>query len=140
MRFHRPVDSKFPISSPFGTIRKLTLYNNQEKKHNGIDFATPEGTFVYSLCDGSIFQAGWQDKGDEKKGFGLRVWQITKIGDDYFDVFYAHLSKIECKCGDEKMPGGIIGFSGNTGSSTGPHLHVGLRNRRTQEWCNIEFL
>jgi len=138
----RPVNSSFPISSPFGVTRKLSVYKNQEKTHNGIDFAVPVGTPVYSVCGGRIFAAGWQAEHDQKAGFGLRIWQVAEIDGVVYHIFYAHLSKLLCKAGDvlESDFQKIIGESGNTGSSTGPHLHVGMRDAKTMEWHNMEFV
>ena len=85
----------------------------------GIDVAAPAGTPVYATAAGVIRKAG------EEKGWGKLV--IMEHGDGY-NSFYAHLSEIEVEYGTRVLKGQVIGRVGNTGQSTGPHLHYEVRH------------
>jgi murein DD-endopeptidase MepM/ murein hydrolase activator NlpD len=85
------------------------------KMHEGNDFGTPVGTPVHSMSSGTITFAGWEG------GYGNKL-EIT-----YWDgtvSVYGHLSRIEVSVGDQVAPGDVVALSGNTGHSTGPHLHL----------------
>jgi murein DD-endopeptidase MepM/ murein hydrolase activator NlpD len=85
--------------------------------HTGVDFAVPEGTNVLAVADGKIEAANWG------KAYGTQL--VQKVEGGWF--IYAHLSKALVKPGDKVKKGQHIAESGNTGNSTGPHLHVELR-------------
>src|SRR5690349_15588244 len=85
------------------------------KMHEGDDFGTPVGTPVHSMSSGTITFAGWEG------GYGNKV-EIT-----YWDgtvSVYGHLSSIRVSVGQGVAPGDVVALSGNTGHSTGPHLHL----------------
>lgn len=82
--------------------------------HNGLDWGCPQGTHVYAAHDGIAVQGS-----DSSGGVGITVNGLE------CKTVYWHLSKI-MKTGDVKA-GDLIGLSGNTGFSTGPHLHFGLK-------------
>lgn len=84
--------------------------------HNGQDWGVPEGTRIVAPHGGKIIEAQF-DAG----GYGNYV----KIEDAYQGSVLAHLSKISVKVGDVLIEGNEIGISGNTGNSTGAHLHWG---------------
>ena len=88
--------------------------------HNGIDLRCKVGTPVFSPCEGEV-KTG--DEGEE--GYGLHV----KIREKIFgrEIVIAHLSELAVKNGQYLKLGELIGLSGDTGFSTGPHLHIGLR-------------
>lgn len=86
--------------------------------HTGVDFAVPVGTPVYAVADGKIENANWG------KSYGTQAVQSVNGG----FVIYAHLSSLVVKPGQAVKRGDLIGKSGNTGNSTGPHLHFELRN------------
>lgn len=131
----RPVGEKFPISSPFA---QRTI-NGKQEYHNGIDFAVPAGTPIQAVIEGQIFRADWQDREDKQVGFGLRIWQVATISGMTYDVFYGHCSELLVKEGDHVTKGQIIAKSGNTGRSTGPHLHMGFRRAKDGQWCDVVF-
>lgn len=131
----RPVPSQFKISSKFGT----RVLNGRSEFHKGIDFACPVGTPVQAVADGKVYRAGWENPDDPKQGFGLRVMQRVRIaGTDYF-VFYAHLNEVRCEADQILKTGQVVGLSGHTGRSTGPHLHLGCRQSDTSEYQDMEF-
>lgn len=131
----RPVDGKWPISSHMG---QRTI-NGKEERHNGIDFACPVGTEVYAAADGFVYQTGLQDMKDPGMGYGLRVWQEAKVGADVFYIWYGHLSQILVQEHGIIKTGDLIGVSGNTGRSTGPHLHLGIRKKNTSVYYDADF-
>ena len=86
--------------------------------HTGIDFACAVGTDVFAVCDGKIEKGSWGD------AYGTHL--IQKVPGGW--VIYAHLSKALVKGGATVKQGQLIGKSGNTGNSSGPHLHFEFRN------------
>ena len=107
--FHFPCDRGVK-SSPYGW--------RWERPHGGIDFALNTGEPIYSVFDGVVRVA--QVNG----GYGnmILVRHFNNL-----ETLYAHLSKMIVKVGQEVKAGDIIGYSGNTGFSTGPHLHFECR-------------
>jgi murein DD-endopeptidase MepM/ murein hydrolase activator NlpD len=89
--------------------------------HKGIDVALPVGTPLKAVMDGTVSKA---QSGSGSHSYGLYV-VIEHSGGK--STLYAHMSKINVKVGDKVTKGQIIGLSGNTGHSTGPHLHFELR-------------
>lgn len=88
-------------------------------KHAGIDYAVPIGTSVAAASSGVVAYAG------NMSGYGLTV-DIDHGGGN--STRYAHLSSIPVRIGQKVTAGQTIGLSGNTGNSTGPHLHFELRD------------
>ena len=86
--------------------------------HKGIDLAAPVGTAVKASDGGRVIQAGWDG------GYGYSIEIDHGRG---FTTKYAHLSKIYVSVGEEVSQYKTIGASGNTGNSTGPHLHFEIR-------------
>jgi murein DD-endopeptidase MepM/ murein hydrolase activator NlpD len=87
--------------------------------HTGVDYAVPVGTDVLAVADGVIDPATWG------KSYGVQL--VQKLDGGWF--IYAHLSKTLVKPGDKVKEGQVIAKSGNTGNSTGPHLHAELRSK-----------
>lgn len=129
----RPVTED--ISSPLGP----RMIANSKEFHRGIDFATPIGTPVRAVADGYCFRAGWESESDRKKGFGLRVWHEFTYNGRKFYAWYAHLSVLTVKSGDLIGKGQVVGLSGNTGRSTGPHLHMQFRELNTNLIYDVEW-
>jgi len=100
------------ISSGFGMrIHPLT---QKYQMHQGIDIAMPTGTRIHAAESGRVAFAGHKD------GYGQAV--VIEHPDGY-QTIYGHLSDIGVEAGDVVRRGEILGLSGNTGRSTGPHLH-----------------
>lgn len=85
--------------------------------HKGLDIGFPIGTKVYACEKGTVIHAGWSG------GFGKLI--IVDHGNG-MQTYYAHLSKINTAKGMKVVRGQNIGEVGNTGNSTGPHLHLGV--------------
>ncbi len=103
-----------PAGRPVGG----TITQGYTGSHNGIDFGVVVGTEVKSTMAGEVVYAGWNDQ-----GYGNLV--IVENGG--YRTYYAHLSSIPVQVGDQVLAGNTIGLSGNTGNSTGPHLHYEIR-------------
>jgi murein DD-endopeptidase MepM/ murein hydrolase activator NlpD len=86
--------------------------------HTGVDFAVPVGTDIIAVADGKIENATW--------GASYGTQLVQKVDGGW--VIYAHLSKALVKAGDVVKKGQHIGESGNTGNSSGPHLHFEMRD------------
>src|SRR5699024_10455264 len=99
----------YPITSRFG--------RRWGRNHNGVDFGFPHGSTVKSQTSGKVKQAGWYG------GYGKAV----TVKSDILDIIYAYLSSISKKVCDKVTKGSKIGLCGNTGNSTGPHLHYEVR-------------
>jgi len=89
------------------------------KFHEGIDFTAPVGTDIYATGDGTVTSVEFS-----RSGYGNCI--IINHGFGYQTV-YAHLSKMNVKKGEKVKRGQVIGFVGNTGKSTSPHLHYEVR-------------
>jgi murein DD-endopeptidase MepM/ murein hydrolase activator NlpD len=87
--------------------------------HTGVDYAQPVGTPVHAVADGTVANANWG------KSYGIQI--VQNLGDGTFCI-YAHLSKSNKKAGESIKKGELIGYVGNTGNSTGAHLHFERRN------------
>jgi murein DD-endopeptidase MepM/ murein hydrolase activator NlpD len=117
--FSVPVATYTRISSPFGT-RRAYAGGPFSSYHEGTDFAVPAGTPVYAPAAGVVVLA----EPLTVRGNGIVI-------DHGWGVFtgYYHLSKIEVEVGQTVQPGDEIALSGNTGLSTGAHLHWDMRIR-----------
>jgi len=108
-----PIAGKLP-STPYKKLGKRW----SKGYHTGVDYAVPVGTDVLAIADGTIVGANWG------KSYGTQL--VCHIDGGW--IIYAHLSATLVKLGDTIKAGQVIAKSGNTGNSTGPHLHVELRN------------
>ncbi|MBU2961563.1 peptidoglycan DD-metalloendopeptidase family protein [Citreicella sp. C3M06] len=108
--FAVPLKDPFRFTSGFGY--------RWGRLHAGTDFAAPHGTAIYSTADGVVTWAGWQS------GYG----RLVKIKHEFgIETRYGHMSKIRVKVGQKVSRGDRIGDMGNTGRSTGTHLHYEVR-------------
>jgi len=110
MPFANPVKSAFRFTSGFGM--------RWGRLHAGTDFAAPIGTPIYATADGVVMSADWSS------GYG----RLIKIQHEFgIETRYAHLSAMHVKKGQRVSRGERIGDMGNSGRSTGPHLHYEVR-------------
>ncbi len=105
------------VGSHFGM--RMDPFYKVKKFHEGIDFTAPVGTEIYATGNGTILMAG-RDQG----GYGNEI--VIDHGYSYKTV-YAHLSRIFVRPGQQVLRGQVIGYVGNTGKSTSPHLHYEVR-------------
>ncbi|MCF3136046.1 M23 family metallopeptidase [Streptomyces olivochromogenes] len=94
-----------------------------QHKHSGQDFAVPIGTDVVAAHGGTVVKAGPNGAGDGP-AYGNAV--VIKHGNGTYSQ-YAHLSRVDVQPGQVVKTGQHIARSGNTGNSTGPHLHFEIR-------------
>ncbi len=107
-------------NTPFATANSQ-VYNG--RGHNGIDFGIPVGTKIFAVQDGIVLGTGNTDDGCPGASYGK--WVLLKHQNGLSSL-YAHLSSFTTKAGDTVKKGDVIALSGNTGYSTGPHLHFTL--------------
>ena len=120
-----PFDGTLPQTQDWNDPRYRSLYAQFGLMgHNGEDYACPEGTRIVAPHGGKVIEALF-----DPTGYGHYV----KLEDSVQGSVLAHLSTISVRVGDQLIEGNEIGFSGNTGFSTAPHLHWGYyrlpRNR-----------
>ena len=111
-----PLNREISITSPYGT-RKHPIFGTS-KFHNGIDLAAHYEN-VYSVLDGIVTETGWDDNGG---GNYIKIKHFNR-----FETTYLHLSEIYYRVGEHVKAGFIIAKSGNSGNSTGPHLHFSVK-------------
>lgn len=108
--FSIPVKANFRFTSGFGP--------RWGRLHAGTDFAGPIGTPIYATADGVVSDAGWSS------GYG----RLIKIRHEFgIETRYAHLNSMDVRVGQRVSRGDRIGAMGNSGRSTGPHLHYEVR-------------
>lgn len=112
-----PMDNYTRVSAPYG-YRTHPLFFTRHL-HTGVDFVTPIGTPVYATADGVVNSANFSTG-----GYGYLIKIEHSFG---FMTYYAHLGKIVVQKGTFVRRGQLIAYSGNTGYSTGPHLHYEIR-------------
>lgn len=105
------------VTSPFGI--RTDPFTKKRKRHNGLDLRA-DRCETYAMMHGIVVKVG-HDKVSGK-------YVTVRHGD--FSVSYCHLSECLVKNGDCVRPGDVVGISGNTGRSTGPHLHLTVRMGR----------
>ncbi len=106
------------ISSRYG--ERIHPISNLEAFHTGIDLKIKKGENVYSTADGVVFKIRNEDTG----GYGKFIIILHNYG---FSSLYGHLDDILVKEGQFISKNSVIGISGNTGNSTGPHLHYEVK-------------
>lgn len=126
MSVSMPLD-RMKVTSKYGMRRHPIYHKNMA--HNGIDLSVPTGTNVYAMMDGVV----------KRIGYDGRSGNFVVIDHGDYTVSYCHLSKVLVKTGEHVKAGQITCLSGNTGASTGSHLHYGLRDK-DGKWCNPQIL
>jgi murein DD-endopeptidase MepM/ murein hydrolase activator NlpD len=107
-----------PEGWPWGGVVTQAFHSG----HIGVDFGVVVGTPIQTTMDGKVAYAGWNNE-----GYGNLV--IVENGP--YKTYYAHLSEVDVKVGDTIQAGSVVGLSGSTGNSTGPHLHYEVRENGT---------
>ncbi|WP_234380366.1 M23 family metallopeptidase [Streptomyces sp. CMB-StM0423] len=109
-----PVDAEYRISARYGLPGDGWIAGY----HTGVDLAVPTGTPVYSVGPGEVHSTSTEG------AYGNHI--LVRMADGHY-VLYAHLDRMSVADGDRVEGGTRIGDSGNTGNSTGPHLHFEVR-------------
>ena len=103
------------LTSPFGYRRDP--FTGRKSFHSGIDLAAPTGTPIKVIMDGTVSQMSFS------RVFGNYVIVTHENG---YQTLYGHVSKFNAKRGQKLLQGDIVAFVGNTGMSTGPHVHLSI--------------
>lgn len=112
--FIRPVNVNIPLGDGL-KFREVHPVLGSPRWHHGQDFKAPPGTEVFATGAGTVSRAGWSPH-----GFG----NMVEIDHGYgFKTIYGHLSSVEVSVGQSVTRGYMLGLSGSTGISSGPHLH-----------------
>lgn len=117
-----PFLGKFVVTSQFGvrgTVKTQEGYAS--RNHKGVDLVSQGSLEVVSATDGIVKRAQWQN------GYGNYVWVANNDGTG---CIYAHLKEIKCKVGQAVTCKTLIGIEGNTGNSSGVHLHFGVSSKQ----------
>ncbi|MCK5819180.1 MAG: peptidoglycan DD-metalloendopeptidase family protein [Psychromonas sp.] len=114
----KPVSNRFRISSSFNP-RRLNPVTKRISPHNGTDFAVPIGTKVRATGDGVVLKS-------QKHHYAAGNYVVIQ-NSRHYSTRFLHLSKSFVKRGQRVKMGEVIALSGNTGRSTGPHLHFEFR-------------
>jgi len=117
--------------------------------HKGIDYRAAVGTPIYACVSGTVVHAG---RHVYRKGWGFSFGTHVIVDNARFPdgsaglwAGYCHMSKVNVRVGQKITKGALVGWSGNTGNSTGPHLHLQILSQRTwnpikhrnpQKWIN----
>ena len=126
-----PMPNNTKVSSPFNPHRWHPI-RGIYRPHYGTDFTAPIGTKVYAPANGTVLKTSYQ-----RGGAGYYI--IIKHTGGYSTV-YMHLSKALVRTGQQVSQGQVIALSGNTGGSTGPHLHYEVRiNGRAVDAMRVDL-
>ena len=112
-----PFHSRVRVTSPFNPSR-LHPVTGRVRPHNGVDFGMPVGSLVSAPSDGVVDKAGFS----RSAGYFIVLRHSSTVS-----TVYMHLSKLSVRPGQRVKQGAVIARSGNTGISTGPHLHYEVR-------------
>ena len=122
MSYRQPFQGEYPITQKYGEVIDGVTYKG--RPHSGIDYGCPSNTPILASGDGKVMYTG-----NDNDGYGKYI--IIEHPDGKATL-YAHLSKVICYIGKQVHQGEIIGYSGSTGNSTGPHLHFEAREKWNQ--------
>jgi murein DD-endopeptidase MepM/ murein hydrolase activator NlpD len=132
-----PPIAKGILQWPLDTVRITQYFGNTAfaqsgayngKGHNGIDFAASIGTPVHAALGGVVIGTGNTDAIHNSKGqqcYSFGKWVMVQHGNG-LSTMYAHFSQISVNQGQQVSTGQLLGYSGETGYATGPHLHFGV--------------
>lgn len=112
----------FPALNPLGGVN-YQFYQGFSPSHTGVDLSASPGTPIQAAGLGTVAYAGWNDY-----GYGRTV--VIAHGTTF--TLYAHLNSIAVQCGQQVNAGQVVGSVGNSGRSSGPHLHFEIRDANFQ--------
>lgn len=112
------VDWRNKISSNFGI--RVHPITGEKKMHDGVDIAVPTGTRLYSAVEGTVIKSYYSDSGGN---------MVTVQTDSGWTVTFMHMDSRAVTVGQTVQKGQYVGTSGNTGNSTGPHLHIQVHDQ-----------
>lgn len=107
---------KFRLTGEFGELSPVRNW----QPHSGIDLAIPENTTLRAISDGVVDRV-FDGSASIGKGLSIKFPDGTR-------AIYGHMNEVKTQVGDKVYAGDVIGLSGNTGHSTGAHLHFGMKD------------
>lgn len=110
----QPISNKDLTRTASGYGMRIDPIYRTPRFHAGMDFSAKVGTEIYATGNGVVTFAGW------KQGYGNCLMIDHGFG---YETLYGHMSTFKSRVGQKVTRGEVIGFVGNTGKSTGPHLH-----------------
>jgi murein DD-endopeptidase MepM/ murein hydrolase activator NlpD len=119
-----PLKDMGRLSSDFGPRR--SPFSDSAEMHRGIDLTADIGTPVYAAGGGEVIMAGRWQQYNSSEFAKLGKFVMIKHGETGYETIYGHCSRVLVKEGDIILPGQEIAKVGNTGWSTGPHLHFAI--------------
>lgn len=124
-----PVTPKFKLLYHDKKVyrEKHYVYGSKSEWHEGLDITTPIGTPVYAIADGTVRYTNTYSGSYKDEDYGNVIFIKTKINGKYYSVAYAHLKNSPTqyvKLGQSVKKGQLIGYSGISGGSRIPHLHI----------------
>jgi murein DD-endopeptidase MepM/ murein hydrolase activator NlpD len=133
IKLGKPFLGEHDMTQPFGgrpeAYARFSCKDVPLRGHNGLDFGLPLWTDILAADDGVVDRRGW-----DAEGYGNYVVLKHAWGESV----YAHMNTVFPEIGVEVKKGEFLGKSGNTGNSTGPHLHFGIRITpydKADGWC-----
>lgn len=134
-----------PALKPYEVTGWFPTYNQDGTggEHHGIDLGLVIGTPLYAIHDGEVVRIG---TGCENNGYignmcggsgeGNYLIYTYTIDEDVYTVIYYHMNTVEVDVGNQIVQGQQVGTSGNSGNSTGPHLHIEIRKNNDSQRLN----
>jgi len=122
-----PLVNPVPVTSPFGW--RVHPISGTMRFHSGVDLASPLGSPVLAAFSGRVISSSWMG------GYGNAI--VLEHGQKLRSL-YAHLSESLVSPGQFIPQGAVIGLSGSTGNSTGPHLHFEEQQLVAGEWAAVD--
>ncbi len=119
------------LTSPYGY--RVHPIRGGVSLHEGVDLAVPIGTPVLASLSGTVQFAGWL------RGYGYTVILQHQFRGGSVQTLYAHLSAVRVNVGQSVSRGELIALSGNSGGSTGPHLHFEIRQWTGRDWVAVDI-
>lgn len=122
-----PLGDPIRVSTPYRKIGRLWALGY----HTGADFACAPGSIAVAVSWGEVIwageQGGWSARPAPGRPWAYGVHVIIRTANGRYDYLYAHLTRALVVAGDKVRPGQVIGITGNTGNTTGPHCHFEAR-------------
>lgn len=120
----------YRITSPFG--RRVSPISGKREFHTGIDLVKSHKAPIYAFTSGEVTHAKMGVTGSGLGGYGITV--CIKCPDTGHLHVYAHLDSVAVRVGQKVKHGEVIGYQGNTGQSTGSHLHYEIRKTSSPQY------
>jgi murein DD-endopeptidase MepM/ murein hydrolase activator NlpD len=122
-----PLGQPVKATTPYGERGRLWSLG----RHTGVDFACPTGSLAVATSWGRVVwvgeRGGWSAPPRPGKPWAYGLHVIVRTANGRYDYMYAHLSEARVRVGDRVKPGTVVGLSGNTGNTTGAHVHFEAR-------------